>query len=181
MTVRTRAVFDAPRRATFDSIIFYEEVKHRAPFLLRLALPRPVRSEGKKSAEGDVVRCVYEHGYLKKRITRVEPGRLLAFEVIEQKLHFERDVQLLAGSFEMESVAASPDSEQGAATAVLLTTRYCPRLHPRWLWKPMEREIVHALHEHVLEGMRRQAEDHPLGRLAKAAGPYINPAIGSPP
>jgi hypothetical protein len=152
-TVKTQSAFHATTRRAFDSIVFYEEVKHRVPFLLRLALPRPVRSEGKKTAEGDIVRCIYEHGYLSKRITRLENGKLLAFEVIEQKLHFERDVQLLDGSFEVESAEGA-----GAAASVVLTTRYRPLLHPRWLWEPIEREVVHTLHGHVLEGMRREAE-----------------------
>jgi hypothetical protein len=38
---------------------------------------------------------------------------------------------------------------------VVLTTRYIRHLRPAWLWEPMERKIVHTLHGHVLEGMRR--------------------------
>jgi hypothetical protein len=157
-TVETRALFEVSGRRAFDGIVFFEEVKHQAPLLLRLALPRPVRSEGRKTADGDVVRCVYEHGYLKKRITRVEPGRLLAFEVIEQNLHFERDVALLDGSF---AVAEAEGADRGPAAWVIVTTRYRPLLHPRWLWSWMEVRIVHALHEHVLEGMRREAQRLP--------------------
>src|SRR5262249_54016445 len=88
-------------------------------------------------------------------ITRIEEGKLLAFEVIEQKLHFERDVRLLDGKFEVT------DADCGggrAAAAVILTTRYRPLLYPRWMGSWMEARIVHTLHEHVLEEMRRDGK-----------------------
>jgi hypothetical protein len=58
--VRTEAVFAAPPDRTWNTIVFYEEVKHEPPWLLRLSLPQPVRAEGSKSAVGDVERCVYQ-------------------------------------------------------------------------------------------------------------------------
>src|SRR5262249_54517293 len=98
---------------------------------------------------GDVQRCVYERGHLVKIITRCEPGRELAFDVLEQHLHFEHDVRLRDGSFRLEPLA-------NGGTRVVLTTRYVRLLSPAWLWEPAERKIVHTLHGHVLEGMRRR-------------------------
>ena len=158
-TVRTELTVDATPQEAWQAVMFYEQVEHDPPWLLRLALPRPVRSVGSKQREGEVVRCFYDRGYLVKRISRREEGRLLAFEVIEQKLHFERDVTLRDGSFE---IVPTDDGR----SRIVLTTRYERHLSPAWLWQPIENEVVHTLHEHVLEGMRKDAERRrPPGEL----------------
>jgi|GEM_PF-893731 len=146
--VRTSLTFRASLRETWDRILFYEQVEHEPPWLLTLALPRPVRAEGSKAAVGDVQRCIYRKGYLVKQVTRREEPRLLAFRVTEQHLHFEHDVTLLNGSFTLEPLDAQ-------RSRVVLTTRYIRHLRPAWFWEPLERRIVHTLHGHVLEGMRR--------------------------
>lgn len=152
VTVRTRLHVKATQRQAWNAIMFYEEVQHDPPWLLRLCLPQPQGSAGDKQRVGQIVRCQYDRGYLVKRISRRKKERLLAFEVVDQRLHFERDVTLLDGSFEIR-----PATDHTAQISV--TTRYQRHLYPRWLWEPVEREIIHTLHEHVLEGMRREAEE----------------------
>jgi len=149
--VSTSATFKAPVRAAWNSILLYEEVEHQPPFLLKLALPRPLRAEGSKANVGDVERCLYVKGSMTKTITRREELRLLAFDVSEQHLHFEHDVELVDGSFILQAIGENQ-------TRVILTTRYRRLLRPAWLWQWMEREIIHTLHEHIMVGMRRRAE-----------------------
>jgi len=151
VTIETDMTFPTAPETAWNQILFYEEVKQEPPWLLKLSLPRPVRTEGHSGQVGDVKRCVYEKGHLSKRITGVETNRQLDFEVVEQKLHFERDVTLLDGSFEL-----SPNRLY-TATRVTLRTRYQRHLSPRWVWEPIERQVVHTLHKHVMEGMRRKA------------------------
>ncbi len=147
--VRTRVSIHATPEEAWNAIVFYEDVEHDPPWLLRLALPRPVGSHGAKERVGDVVRCEYEHGFIVKRITEREEGRLLAFEVLEQHLGAERNVTLLDGRFEI-----TPRDD--GRTDLVLTTRYQRHLAPTWLWEPTERKVTHTLHGHVLEGMRRK-------------------------
>jgi len=149
--VQTALTVHATPQEAWQAVMFYEQVQHDPPWLLRLSLPNPVRSEGDKTREGEIVRCFYDRGYLSKRISRVEPERLLAFEVIEQRLHFERDIKLQGGSFALQPVGTD-------RTRVVLTTRYQRLLAPRFVWEPIERHVVHTLHGHVLEGMRREIE-----------------------
>lgn len=148
--VSTSATFQCPADRAWESVVFYEQVRHEPPFLLTLALPRPVRSERRRAAVGESQRCVYERGYLVKTITASDEPRLLAFDVSEQHLHFEHDVELLDGSFIVQPLG-------DGRTRVVLTTRYRRLLRPAWLWAPMERTIIETLHGHVLEGMRRHA------------------------
>ena len=150
--VETRAVFSASLERSWDSIVFYEQLEHEPPFLLRLALPLPVGTTGGKAEVGDTSRCVYENGYLVKKITRREEGRLLGFRIIEQKLHFEHDLELREGSFRIEQ-GSGPGT-----TVVTLTTTYRCLTYPAFIWQPAETLVLHTLHGHVLEGMRANAE-----------------------
>jgi hypothetical protein len=153
-TVATGLTVHATPREVWNAIMFYEEVEHAPPWLLQLALPKPERSVGNKQQVGELIRCYYDRGHLFKRISCVEQDRLLVFHVVEQKLHFERDVTLRGGSFEL--IPVGPEH-----TRIVLTTDYERHLRPTWIWQPIERRVIHTLHGHVLEGMRRHAEKPP--------------------
>ena len=85
------------------------------------------------------------------RLLQIEVhGRRLAFSVVEQRLHFERDVTLLDGSFSLSAVTAG-------SSRMILQTRYRRHLRPAWLWGPIERFVCRTVHAHILEGIRREA------------------------
>src|SRR6185437_16403042 len=96
--------------------------------------------------------CVYSKGHLTKRVTERSLDRRLAFEIIEQDRIENNSVRLTDGSFNF--IPQGPDN-----TRVELTTRYQPKLGPRWIWRPVEEMAVHTLHRHVLDGMRRKAAE----------------------
>lgn len=149
-TVRTQDVIAAPLNVAWESLVFYEDVTHEPPLILRIGLAHPLYTTGAAAAAGDRRTCVYNKGRITKEVTRAEPGRLLAFDVIEQSIGYERDVRLLGGAFEFE-----PTPE---GSAVTLSTTYEPYLAPRFAWRPFERLAARTLHAHVLEGMKRSAE-----------------------
>jgi hypothetical protein len=138
--------FDAAPEAVWRRLLFYEDVPGRAPLLLRAVLPCAVRTEGDKTRVGEQVRCTYARGDLVKRITAIEPARLLQFEVIEQNLGIEACVRVRGGSYRC--------SPCGAGTFVALVTSYRAYLHPRYLWRPLEALLVRQLHHHLLNGVR---------------------------
>lgn len=143
--VTTTAVFDAPPDAVWETMLFYEEVPHRPPLLLRLFLPSPVKTQANGKHVGTVVECIYSTGGLSKRITVLERPRLLCFEVLEQRLGAERCMTTVEGSYEFRT--------HGRGTEVALTTRYHGHLRPRRLWRHVERMLAHDLHRHILAGM----------------------------
>lgn len=146
-SISTAAVLQGTPRDAWNNLKFYEEVAHRPGLLLRLGLPRPQRTQGRADRVGDVKVCLYEHGVLRKLITDCQPGRQLAFDVIQQEHVQDHAIRLLRGSFQFEAV----DTDQ---TRVTLTTEYQPLMTPRWCWRPIEQLCGHALHAHILEGMR---------------------------
>jgi hypothetical protein len=147
--VATTARFPASPEAVWQGILFYEEVPRRPLWFLRMFLPRPLRTEGEKRQVGAIVRCSYDGGHhLMKRITAVEAPHLVRFEVIEQRLGIEDCASMTEGSYEIRAA--------GDGAEVLLTTRYCGHLRPRWLWRPLERALAHLVHRHILGGMRTE-------------------------
>ena len=156
--VQTALHLNAPPEAVWRGILFYEEVPRRPLWFLRIFLPQPICTEGEKTRVGAIVRCTYDGGYLLKRITAVEPARLVRFDVLEQRLGIEDCVSMSQGSYEIRV--------DGDGSEVVLTTHYRSRLRPRRLWRPLERCLAHQLHRHILDGMRATlavgaAEPHP--------------------
>ncbi len=158
MSVSTVSVVDAPPGAAWDGVQFYEEVRRPTPWLLWLSPSlRPQFTRGRSERVGDLKVCVYQRGHLVKRITDVVPGRRLAFAVVEQDRIETDGVTLVDGSFQLEPI------DGGRRTRVTLTTRYVPKLSPRFAYAWAEAWTVHTLHGHVLAGMKDRAEHHPAG------------------
>jgi hypothetical protein len=164
VSTRTVMIVDAPPDKTWASIMFYEEVKHEPPWLLKLPLWRPQYTRGSSSNVGDIKVCYYTTGRLTKRVRSVEVGKRLVFDVIEQKGIEDDAVVLAGGSFTLEPM------EGGQRTRLTLETTYVPLLTPRVGWRPFEDLAVHTLHGHVMEGMRRMATglDKPARRRSPA-------------
>jgi hypothetical protein len=151
--------FSAPPEAVWQSLMFYEDVPGRPWPMLRLVLPRPIRSEGDKRSVGAIIRCTYDRGHLIKRITAVEAPRHLGFEVMEQRLGIESRVRACQGTYDLRAAAEG-------GTEVVLTTYYAGHLRPRALWRAMERYVCHRVHLHILMGMRERLATHVPALLA---------------
>jgi hypothetical protein len=169
--VATRVHVPATPEAVWHCLVFYEEVSGRPPFLLRTLLPRPVRTEGAKTAVGSLVRCTYHGGELVKRITAVEPLRLLQFEVVEQRLGIEGCVETRGGAYLL-----SPCDD---GTDVVLVTEYRAYLRPRALWRRLESLLVGELHGHVLEGLGFSGAPDGAAAAATAGRSRALPRAGS--
>ncbi|HUY82496.1 MAG TPA: hypothetical protein VMU92_12300 [Acidobacteriaceae bacterium] len=145
--VSTQVHVAADPAVVWQRIALYEEVTGRRPLLLRLVMPCPVRTEGEKRRVGELVRCVYDGGELRKRILALEPPYRMVFDVLEQRLGIESCVIAQAGSYEIDRVPGGSD--------VILTTQYRAFLHPRWLWRPPEKMVAKRLHLYILRAMQR--------------------------
>ena len=148
-SVATSMIFDATPADVWKRLMFYEQIEQRPPLHLRWLLPVPIETAGRKSEIGDEARCLYEGGYLIKRVTEVDPGRRYAFEVAEQALVVGGGMTLSGGEYLIHELA------RGRAE-VRIVTRYASRRRPRWLWRPIERAVCHSFHRHILRAMRRK-------------------------
>lgn len=149
-TVQTEQLLPLSHMQAWDRWVFYEEVEHDRPLLLRLGLPTPNYVDGKIKYVGDQQVCVYTgDARLVKKATQVEPGKRLAFDVVGQHNFENNSIRLIDGAFDFTAIDSSE-------THVTLTTRYEPLLRPRLLWRPIEHTFAHELHGHVLKGMAQE-------------------------
>jgi len=134
--------------------MYYEQIPFLPPLHLRLLLPAPKRTEGRRSAVGDETRCVYDRGHLLKRVTRIDPSRHYGFDVVEQELAIGGGIRLMGGSYTLLEL---PDG----STRIALETRYESCVRPRWLGRLAEAAVCHAFHRYILGAMRRRLESRP--------------------
>ena len=122
-TVETHRHLAMTPEAAWESLIFYEDVRHEpsGPGPNRPSDP-PLHPRRHRRCR-DLKRCVYDGGFLIKRITAHEPGRILAFDVVQQQGIEDRSIRLIDGSFSFEPVA-------DGGTRVTLVTRYEPYSRP---------------------------------------------------
>jgi len=156
MAIVTRMRFAAAPEQVWDGLMFYEQIAERPPLHLRLLLPLPIRTEGRKLEPGDESTCLYEGGYLLKRVTETDRRRHLGFEVAAQHLAVGRGLRLSGGAYTLRELP-------GGRTDVALETRYVSPMRPRWLWEPLEIAVCHLFHRHILGAMRRSVESRPAG------------------
>ncbi|HET7504738.1 MAG TPA: hypothetical protein VFK02_27135 [Kofleriaceae bacterium] len=150
-SVTTRMTIAASRARVWARLMFYEQIDERPPLHLRLLLPVPIATEGRKSEVGDEVRCRYEGGHLIKRVTHIDPALRYAFEITEQALVVGGGMKLSGGEYTLREVAAE-------RTQLSIATHYVSSRRPRWLWLPVERWVCHSFHRHILRAMRRGVE-----------------------
>jgi hypothetical protein len=154
IVVTTSQVIDTPPMRAWHGIQFFEEVKRPTPWLLYLSPQlRPLYTIGHSEKVGDLKTCVYAKGKLVKQITEIIPGKRLAFRVVEQDRIETDGATLLDGSFDLQPI------DGGKQTRVTLTTRYIPKLNPRFAYQWAESLAIHTLHGHVLAGMKDKAEE----------------------
>lgn len=147
--VVTRLNIAAGPSAIWRSLMFFEQIEDHPPLLLRLFLPRPIRTQGSKSSVGDQALCLYEGGHLLKQVTTIEQGRLYAFSVVEQRLSLGRRINLAGGSYTLRELA-------DGHTELAVTTNYWSRNRPRLLARPIETFMCHVFHRHLLGAIRRK-------------------------
>ena len=70
--------FDAPPEEVWQTMMFYEEVPHRPPLLLRMFLPTPLKTQGNGKRVGARSNARTASGSLRKRITVLERPRSCA-------------------------------------------------------------------------------------------------------
>jgi uncharacterized protein YndB with AHSA1/START domain len=152
-TVTTQVTISEPPATVWNALMYYEEVTHPPPWILRVGLARPTATQGWSRKVGETRKCLYNKGWITKRVTQVTSNHSLHFDIVEQHIGYERDVRLTGGSFVL-----SPTSD--GATLLTMTTHYQPLLGPRWGWAWAEHLAVGILHEYVGEGIALKAAHH---------------------
>jgi hypothetical protein len=170
VSVVTAMTFDAPPETVWNGLMFYEEIENPAPLHLRLFLPSPLRTEGRKSAVGDETRCIYRDGHLRKRVTEIASRRHWSFEIVEQTVEIGGAIRLSSGSYTLSELADH-------STHVEIETRYVGGRNPRWLWRRFEIAVCHAFHRYLLNAIRGPMEREASGPCRRNMADPVPPRI----
>lgn len=149
--VVTKLRFKCSPEQAWQNLMFYEQIERRPPLHLLALLPKPIRTEGRKSEVGDVATCLYEGGHLLKKVTEIQEARYYGFDVIEQTLAFGGGMKLSHGAYTLTPLA-------DGGTDVSVETNYTSSRRPRSLWRPIEALVAHSFHRFILREMRRKAQ-----------------------
>jgi hypothetical protein len=170
--IETRMRIPLPPEVVFEGLLFYEEIARRPPLLLRLFLPTPICTRGRKSEVGDEARCIYDSGYLVKRVTRIDPPHVYEFRIVEQALEVGDGIALAGGRYTLRA------SERGG-TEVTLETRYASPRRARWPWTTIESAIGHAFHRYILREMQWELRGArtPCAGISAAIAPTHAPLL----
>jgi hypothetical protein len=134
----------------WEKVCFYEHIAIQPSLLLRTVLPVPQRTTGAYRKTGDVSRCMYsDGGYLAKRITNIDGGERIDFEIIEQSIRYAGRIALKGGTIQI-------DAHADGTSSVHMLTRYelhgGARLVPRFFIN----HVVKAMHKIVIRDMQEQ-------------------------
>jgi len=155
---------EASPDVVWESVIAFPELSEpeRWMFRLGIAYPESARIEG--AGEGAVRYCVFSTGAFVEPVTHWDPGVRLSFDVVEsprpldelspytvQPPHLEGYLLPRRGEFRIVSLAEGRVRLEG-------TTWYEQRLRPTEYWGIYSDRIIAAIHQRVLEHIRRTAE-----------------------
>lgn len=145
----------APPDKVWPHVVSFAPIPAPADFwVFRLGLPYPVETPPGADAVGKERLCVFSGGVVfKERVTAFEPGRRLAFDIVEQP-----DDPELLGHFESHSGEfLLRDGGDGTTTLVGKST-YTLHVRPHWYFDWWTRHLGRAVHLRVMENARRLAE-----------------------
>lgn len=163
----------APSRV-WSALAFYEQLPGMPSWLLRVVLPVPVRTDRRAWEAGVETRCVYDRGFIVKRLTRVERPHRCEFDVVQQRLDLRGGIRLVAGRYELTGRA-------GGTTQLELETLYVGSARPRWFWRRVEAAVCRSFHRHILESIRLQLRGDSRGGEALAGTPVTPSGTPEPP
>ena len=163
--VRTHGRLPCEAQRAWEKVCFYEHIAIEPSWLLRVALPVPVRTTGACREVGNVSRCLYsDGGYLTKQIRTIVAGRRVDFDIVEQTIRYAGRIVLTGGTIRIEP------HDDGTCSIEMLT-----RYELRSPWLALARfcieRVVSAMHKIVIRDMQVRLEQPAADPSARVVHP----------
>ncbi len=163
--VTTAVEIAAPADVVWRHVVEFSELPAPDDWVFATGIAYPVRATIDGAGVGAVRRCEFTTGAFVEPVTVWEPGRLLAFDVLEQPspmrergLFGDVHANHLNGYFVSERgqfrLTALPDG----GTRLEGTTWYRHRIWPSAYWRLWSDAVLHRIHGRVLDHVRTLAE-----------------------
>ena len=167
---------DAPADVVWKHVVAFPPLAPPTELVFRAGIAYPIQARIEGTGVGAVRECVFSTGAFIEPITRWEPGRLLAFDIIEQPApmsewspyadiappHLDGWFQSRRGEFRLIPLA-------GGRTRLEGRSWYEMKLAPEAYWIVFADALIGRIHNRVLMHIERlaEAEYHPLPRDAR--------------
>lgn len=162
--VRSAVVIDASADVVWEEVVAFSPIPEPTSLLFRLGLAYPTHARIEGEGVGAVRYCVFSTGAFVEPITAWEPGRRLAFDVVESPPplrelsfhsvappHLEGYLAPRRGEFRLVPLADGRTRLEGS-------TWYEQRLRPEGYWAVFSDWIIGKIHGRVLEHIRGSVE-----------------------
>ena len=162
--VRSSVVIAAPPDAVWPHVVAFRDLAPPTDWVFRSGVAYPIRARIEGSGVGAVRYCEFSTGAFVEPITRWEPGRRLAFDVVEspppmQELspyrnlsppHLHGYLRSKHGEFRLIDL--------GGRTRLEGSTWYELEMAPEPYWAILSDALIHRIHGRVLEHIKREVE-----------------------
>ena len=150
-------------RATPDKVwphvLAFPEITDRpAYWIFRLGLPYPTQTTNGGNFVGADRQCMFSNGIvIQEKVAEFVPGEKLTFDIIEQPTHPEAygHITLHRGQFVLR------DNHDGTTT-LFGSSWYTLHVRPLWYFDLWTRDMTRAVHQRVMNHVRRLAEAEKL-------------------
>lgn len=152
-------------QSVWDKVIAFPRIDQKPDGLFRFGIAYPIEARIEGSGIGAIRYCTFSTGSFVEPITAWQPNELLAFNVTSSPPpmeefsiyehvdapHLHGHMQSHRGQFRLVPVGNN----------VLLegTTWYHHEMWPQWYWGPITDQIIHKIHERVLNHIKTTAEN----------------------
>jgi uncharacterized membrane protein YhaH (DUF805 family) len=162
--VVTAIEIDAPPETVWTNVVAFTPLDEPDELLFRLGVAYPTHAEIRGEGVGAVRYCVFSTGAFVEPITAWEPGRRLAFDVVESPAPLRELTPYEIAPPHLEGYLAPRRGEfrlvplPGGRTRLEGTTWYEQRLEPEGYWALYSDRIIRKIHLRVLEHIEALSE-----------------------
>ncbi len=164
--VTTEVEVAAPADVVWDTVVAFPPITTPPSWEFRAGIAYPVSAELDGEGVGAIRRCRFSTGDFVEPVTVWDPGRRLAFDVlenpapmIETSFYEQLEAPHLQHTFVSERGEFVLEPTERGTIRLRGTTWYRQRLWPQVYWNAIADRLIHRIHGRVLEHIRDVAED----------------------
>ena len=168
VSVQTSTVIDAPPEVVWDYVVDFEELPPPEHWIFKTGIAYPTHAEMKGTGVGAVRYCHFSTGPFVEPIHTWDEPHRLGFDVEQQPPSMEELTPF--DSIDAPHIDEFLVSEEGeflleelsdGRTRLTGTTWYRHHIWPVAYWKVFSDEVIHRIHQRVLDQIKTTAEDDP--------------------
>lgn len=157
----------APPEKVWQNVIEFPELKPPTELLFKTGVAYPIKADIKGSGVGAIRYCEFSTGAFVEPITIWNENKLLQFSVEEQPIPMRElspygalDTPHLHDYFVSRKGQFKLTRLENGNTLLEGTTWYYHKIKPEFYWRMWTEQIVHTIHQRVLNHIKEQSEKY---------------------